>query len=67
MSAEASTKVPDKLPAKAPTKTPTDNLRPVALITAFLVPLGLLHAWVLAEVTIGLTDHRVAARFNLGP
>jgi hypothetical protein len=56
MSAEASTKVPDKLPAKAPTKTPTDNLRPVALITAFLVPLGLLHAWVLAEVTIGLTD-----------
>ncbi len=34
----------------------TDRLRPFALCTAFLVPLGLLHAWVLAEVMIGLTD-----------
>ena len=33
-----------------------DKLRPLALCTAFLVPLGLLHAWVLAEVGIGLTD-----------
>jgi hypothetical protein len=33
-----------------------DKLRPFALCTALLVPLGLLHAWVLAEVMIGLTD-----------
>jgi hypothetical protein len=38
------------------TEAQTDNLRPIALCTAFLVPLGLLHAWVLAEVGIGLTD-----------
>jgi O-antigen ligase len=34
----------------------TDKLRLIALCTALLVPLGLLHAWVLAEVMIALTD-----------
>jgi O-antigen ligase len=31
-------------------------LRPIALTAAALVPLGLLHAWVLAEICIALTD-----------
>jgi len=42
--------------AEARTAAQTDRLRAMALCTAFLVPLGLLHAWVLAEVGIGLTD-----------
>jgi hypothetical protein len=33
-----------------------DKLRGVALITTLLVPLGLLHAFVLAEICVGLTD-----------
>jgi O-antigen ligase len=33
-----------------------DRLRLVALVAALLVPLGLLHAFVLAEVCIGITD-----------
>jgi O-antigen ligase len=33
-----------------------DKLRSIGLVTAMLVPLGLLHAWVMAEVMIGLTD-----------
>jgi O-antigen ligase len=32
------------------------DLRPAALAIAMLVPLGLLHAWVLAEIAIALTD-----------
>jgi hypothetical protein len=38
------------------TEPPADRLRGIGLVTAMLVPLGLLHAWVLAEVMIGLTD-----------
>jgi len=33
-----------------------ENLRPIALAAAMLVPLGLLHAWVLAEIAIAVTD-----------
>jgi O-antigen ligase len=32
------------------------NLRMIALSVAALVPLGLLHAWVLAEIAIAITD-----------
>lgn len=39
-----------------PIEAQTDRLRGLALCTAMLVPLGLLHAWVMAEVMIGLTD-----------
>ena len=38
------------------TELKTDKLRGIGLVTAMLVPLGLLHAWVMAEVMIGLTD-----------
>jgi hypothetical protein len=37
-------------------KLQTDKLRGLAFCTSLLVPLGLLHAWVLAEVMIALTD-----------
>jgi hypothetical protein len=33
-----------------------DRLRQAALLTMLLVPLGLLHAWALAEVAVALTD-----------
>jgi hypothetical protein len=32
------------------------RLRPIALTAALIVPLGLLHAWVLAEIAIAVTD-----------
>ncbi len=31
-------------------------LRPIALVAALIVPFGLLHAWVLAEIAIAITD-----------
>lgn len=34
----------------------SDRLRNIALVTALLVPLGLLHAWVLAELCMAATD-----------
>jgi len=34
----------------------SERLRQVALVAALLVPLGLLHAWVLAEICIGVVD-----------
>jgi O-antigen ligase len=45
---------PWQLPMR--TESQPDGLRGFGLVTAMLVPLGLLHAWVLAEVMIGLTD-----------
>jgi O-antigen ligase len=41
---------------KAPTVAPPDRLRAIALWAALLVPLGLLHAFVLAEICIAATD-----------
>jgi hypothetical protein len=35
---------------------PQDRLRGLALLSMLLVPLGLLHAWVLAEICVGITD-----------
>lgn len=35
---------------------PRTNLRTIALVATLLVPLGLLHAFVLAEICIGLVD-----------
>ncbi len=35
---------------------PQDKLRGLALLSMLLVPLGLLHAWVLAEICVGITD-----------
>ena len=43
-------------PTSAVRQRLTENLRPIALFAAMLVPLGLLHAWVLAEYAIAVTD-----------
>ncbi len=44
-----------------------DMLRRIALAAALLVPLGLLHAFVLAEICIGIVDVLFLAMHGAAP